>query len=227
MADQGWSNFSGRVAFTPARSARPKSEAELCALVREAASAGKGVRVAGSGHSFTPLVATLGTLLSLDDWQGIESVDSAKRQAVIRAGTVLHALGEPLLAQGLAMRNMGDVDVQALAGAVSTGTHGTGPTLANVSSQVVAARLVLARASARASVPATARLDGARVSLGCWRVLDAHARASCPPTGCTSASGARHRDVSGGARRTGVRTVTSSSGGTRTATSPSRRRCPT
>jgi FAD/FMN-containing dehydrogenase len=166
MADLAWSNFSGRVAFTPSLLARPKSEAELCAVVREATRAGGCVRVAGSGHSFTPLVASSGTLVSLDDWQGIESVDTAKRQAVIRAGTVLHALGEPLLAAGLAMRNMGDVDVQALAGAVSTGTHGTGPTLANVSSQVIAARLVLASGELLELGAGDERLDAARVSLG-------------------------------------------------------------
>ena len=168
MADAVWSNFSARVAFTPGRHSRPKSEAELRALVRDAASAGRGVRVAGSGHSFTPLVQTDGTLLSLDDWQGIESVDSAKRQAVIRAGTVLHALGEPLLAHGLALRNLGDVDVQALAGAVSTGTHGTGPTLANISSQLVGARLVLASGDVLelAADEDAERLDAARVSLG-------------------------------------------------------------
>jgi FAD/FMN-containing dehydrogenase len=168
MADAVWSNFSARVAFTPGRFARPKSETELRALVSDAASAGRGVRVAGSGHSFTPLVQTDGTLVSLDDWQGIESVDTAKRQAVIRAGTVLHALGEPLLAHGLALRNMGDVDVQALAGAVSTGTHGTGPTLANISSQLVGARLVLASGGVLelAADKNAERLDAARVSLG-------------------------------------------------------------
>ena len=168
MAELAWSNFSGRVAFTPKRIARPKSEAELCAVVRQAGAAGHGVRVAGSGHSFTPLVQTRDVLVSLEAWRGIESIDRANARAVIRAGTVLHALGEPLLAQGLAMRNMGDVDVQALAGAVSTGTHGTGPTLANVSSQVVGARLVLASGEVlELSVDTDPeRLDAARVSLG-------------------------------------------------------------
>ena len=75
MAQESWSNFSGRVVFTPQARARPKSEAELCAVVREASRAGSRVRVAGSGHSFTPLVESPGTLVSLDDWQGIESVD--------------------------------------------------------------------------------------------------------------------------------------------------------
>ena len=163
-----WANFSGRVACHPARLARPTSEAELCAAVREAAAAGRGLRVAGTGHSFTPLCATDGTLVSLDDWQGVISLDRVRRRATVRAGTKLHALGEPLLAAGLAMANMGDVDVQALAGAVSTGTHGTGPGLRNVSSQVVGARLVLASGEVLAldAERDPERLAAARVSLG-------------------------------------------------------------
>ncbi len=168
MQSESWTNFSGRVTCKPARLARPRDEAELIEAVRAAAADGRGLRVAGTGHSFTPLCASDGTLVSLDDWQGVIALDRERRQATVRAGTKLHALGEPLLAAGLAMRNMGDVDVQALAGAVSTGTHGTGPTLANVSSQVVGARLVLASGEVLEldadSEPD--RLDAARVSLG-------------------------------------------------------------
>jgi len=165
---EGWTNFSGRVTCKPARLARPKDEAELVAAVRAAAADGRGLRVAGTGHSFTPLVATDGTLVSLDDCQGVLEIDRARAQATVRAGTKLHALGEPLLAAGLAMRNMGDVDVQALAGAVSTGTHGTGPSLSNVSSQVVGARLVLASGEMLELDAGRdrERLDAARVSLG-------------------------------------------------------------
>jgi FAD/FMN-containing dehydrogenase len=168
MADEAWSNFSGRVAFTPRQIARPKSEAELCELVRAAAAAGRTLRVAGTGHSFTPLVETRDVLVSLAEFQGIESIDRARGRAVIRAGTILHALGEPLLAQGLAMRTMGDVDVQALAGAVSTGTHGTGPTLANISSQLLGARLVQPSGEVLEFSGDTDsdRLDAVRVSLG-------------------------------------------------------------
>ena len=164
MAGEGWSNFSGRVAFTPERIARPKSEAELRALVRDAAAASAPCASPAPATRSRRWSRTGGLLLSLDDLQGIASVDLARREAVIHAGTKLHALGEPLLAQGLAMQNMGDVDVQALAGAVSTGTHGTGPTLANVSSQVVGARIVLASgellelaAGDRASTPRASR----------------------------------------------------------------------
>jgi FAD/FMN-containing dehydrogenase len=162
-----WTNFSGRVTCKPACFSRPRDEAELVAAVRAAAADGRGLRVAGTGHSFTPLCVTAGTLVSLDDWQGIEAIDRERAQVTVRAGTKLHALGEPLLAAGLAMRNLGDVDVQALAGAVSTGTHGTGPALANVSSQVVGARLVLASGEVREVSRETPELlDAARVSLG-------------------------------------------------------------
>ena len=163
-----WSNFSGRVDFRPARIARPRTEGELIALVRQASADGRGLRVAGTGHSFTPLCATEGTLVSLDDCRGIVGLDREPALATVCAGTKLHALGEPLLAAGLAMANMGDVDVQALAGAVSTGTHGTGPSLANVSSQLVAARLVGAGGEPfeLAADRDGDRLDAARVSLG-------------------------------------------------------------
>jgi FAD/FMN-containing dehydrogenase len=168
MTEVGWSNFSERVSCNPARIARPASETELAAAVRAAAADGRGLRVAGTGHSFTPLCATDGTLVSLDDWQGITDIDRERGRATVRAGTKLHALGEPLLAAGLAMANLGDVDVQALAGAVSTGTHGTGPTLGSVSSQVVGARLVLASGEVLELVAGrdADRLDAARVSLG-------------------------------------------------------------
>src|SRR5262245_15299066 len=93
-----WNNFSGRVTCEPRRWARPRDESQLIEAVRAAAADGHGLRVAGTGHSFTPLCASHGTLVSLDDWQGIESIDPVTRQAVIRAGTKLHDLGEPLLA---------------------------------------------------------------------------------------------------------------------------------
>jgi FAD/FMN-containing dehydrogenase len=139
-----WSNWSGSVRCSPARLVTPKDEAEIAAEVRGAAADGLRVRVAGTGHSFTPLVATDGVLVSLAGWAGIESCDPERRQATVRAGTTLHVLGEELLGRGLAMENLGDVDVQALGGAIGTGTHGTGPTFGNLSTQVLALRLVTA-----------------------------------------------------------------------------------
>jgi FAD/FMN-containing dehydrogenase len=155
--------------------ATPASEAEVAGLVKQAYTAGTNVRVCGTGHSFVPLCATGDTLLSLDKLAGIESVDAARGEAVIRAGSKLHDLGEPLRAHGLALENQGDVDVQALAGAVSTGTHGTGPALGSISTQVVGVRLVVGDGSiveySRESDPDTFSALG--VALGACGVLTA------------------------------------------------------
>ena len=139
-----WNNWAGNIAATPRQMAQPASEAEVAALMQKAARTRLPVRIVGSGHSFQPLCATDGLLISLDDLQGLVSADSASGLATVWAGTKLHALGAPLLEAGLALENMGDIDRQSVAGAVSTGTHGTGPTLKNLSSQVVGLRLVTA-----------------------------------------------------------------------------------
>jgi FAD/FMN-containing dehydrogenase len=136
-----WQNWSGGVTCTPRQIVAPTDEAALAALVAD----GSGpVRVAGAGHSFTPLCATDGTLVSLDRLTGIVETDAQASTATIWAGTRLHDLGAPLLEAGFSLENMGDIDRQALAGAVSTGTHGTGRTLGNFPSQVVGLTLVLA-----------------------------------------------------------------------------------
>ena len=175
MTVEEWSNWSGRVAFHPTRRAHPASEPAIADAVRDAAAAGLTVRVAGSGHSFTPLVATGGVLLSLDDWQGIESADDAARTATIRAGSKIAALGDGLRAHGLALANQGDVDVQALAGALSTGTHGTGRALGSLSAQIRALRLVTADGSVVVAGDGGDHelLDAARVSIGALGVISA------------------------------------------------------
>ena len=149
MTDAGWTNWSGSVSCTPARIARPEDEQAVAERVREAGREGRSVRVVGTGHSGTPLVATDGLLLSLDALAGIESFDEASCTAWVRAGTKLCDLGDPLLERGAAMHNLGDIDKQALAGAVGTGTHGTGPALGNVSSSIDGVRLVTAEGELR------------------------------------------------------------------------------
>lgn len=165
---EGWSNWSGTVQCRPERVLHPASEAEICAAVRAAAAQGVEVRVAGSGHSHPPLVATSGWLLRLDRCCGIESHDAGSLEARLRAGSVLHDLGEPLRERGLAMENLGDVDVQALGGALGTGTHGTGARLGSLCTQVAGLRIIGADGAAIECSPAeNARLFAAgRLSLG-------------------------------------------------------------
>lgn len=135
-----WRNWSGSVVASPQRRARPRTEAELAALV---ARAGK-VRVVGAGHSFMPLCETDGTLISLADLEGELEVDAETNRVWAPAGWSLSHLTEVLWTKGYALINQGDVNPQSLAGAVSTGTHGTGAGLGSLSTAARAFRLVLA-----------------------------------------------------------------------------------
>lgn len=137
-----WTNWSGSVQCAPTHIVEPQTEAELVAAVRASAAT---VRTRGTGHSFTPLCHTDDLLISLDRYQGVVSVNQDAMTATIRAGTKLYQLGAPLLEAGMAMANMGDIDRQSIAGAISTGTHGTGRTLGSISTQVAALRLITAQ----------------------------------------------------------------------------------
>ena len=137
-----WHNWSGSVTAEPESIRYPATLAEIVAIVRDARARGANVRVVGAGHSFTPLAQTDGVLIGLDRYAGLESADVAARQATVRAGTSIKQLGELLFAHGLAQENLGDIDVQSIAGAISTGTHGTGITLGSISTQVVGLTLI-------------------------------------------------------------------------------------
>lgn len=137
-----WTNWAGNVECAPRVIAVPRDEADAIAIVRAAIRDGVAIRASGAGHSHAPLCASDGALISLDRLAGLLSVDRERGRATIGAGTRITALGEPLLAHGLALANQGDIDVQALAGAISTGTHGTGPSLGSLSTMVRGVRLI-------------------------------------------------------------------------------------
>jgi FAD/FMN-containing dehydrogenase len=177
-----WRNWAGNVRCEPRTRRSARSEAEVVAALRDAAREGLCVRVAGSGHSFSPLVATDGLLLSLEALTGIARHEEATRRVWVRAGTTLHDLGAALHALGLALENLGDVDVQALGGALATGTHGTGRALPNLSARVSGLRVLRADGSLRVlrAEDEPELLAAARVSLGALGVVTA-ARIDCVP----------------------------------------------
>jgi FAD/FMN-containing dehydrogenase len=137
-----WSNWSGRITAEPDRIARPRDEAELVEAVAEASARRQPMRVVGAAHSHSALVPTDGLLIDPSALTGVVDVDARAGVARIRGGTRIVDLGRPLLERGVALRNQGDIDRQAIAGAVATGTHGTGQELQNLSASVVAARIV-------------------------------------------------------------------------------------
>jgi L-gulono-1,4-lactone dehydrogenase len=107
-----------------------------------AAGAGRKVSVAGAGHSFTEAALTDGTMIDLAALSGTIDADPGSGLVRVGGGTVLADLSEELHRLGLAMENLGDIDRQTIAGAISTGTHGTGAKLRNISAQVEAVELV-------------------------------------------------------------------------------------
>ena len=162
-----WRNWAGEQRCAPALIDRPASEAQVVDAVGRAREAGHVLRVAGTGHSFTDAVLTDGHMLHLGAMNRVIDADPATGLVEVEAGITLHELGERLAELGLAMENLGDVDVQSLAGAISTATHGTGARFANVSSQVAAMQLVAADGSVvRCGEGDEDLLRAARVSIG-------------------------------------------------------------
>ncbi|WP_017149987.1 D-arabinono-1,4-lactone oxidase [Bacillus bingmayongensis] len=139
-----WRNWTGNVEGTPQYTMYPKSIQDVTEAVNFAKEKGKRIRVVGSGHSFTPLAQTEEILLSLDELKGILSVDSQSLIVEVWAGTKLSDLGRILQEKGYAQENLGDIDSQSIAGAISTGTHGTGITFGSLATQVVEITAVLA-----------------------------------------------------------------------------------
>ena len=139
-----WTNWSGRWRGKPTALPFIRSEADALAVVREAADAGHTVRVAGAGHSHSPLVPNDGVIVDASGLAGVIHADSTSMRAWVWAGTRIYALGRPLHDAGLGLPNQGDIDQQAIAGAIATGTHGTGIELQNLSASVIGAQLVLA-----------------------------------------------------------------------------------
>lgn len=145
-----WHNWSGNHRAEPEALHFARSEADAAALVRSAADTGRCVRAVGSGHSHADLVANPDIIVDLSGLSGIVKVDAKSQTARVRAGTPIYALGAALHAHGLALHNQGDIDRQTIAGAVATGTHGSGAALQNLSSAVIGARVILADGSVRA-----------------------------------------------------------------------------
>jgi FAD-linked oxidoreductase len=165
-----WHNWSGGQSCRPVMRAAPANETELAEMIAHATGP---VRAVGAGHSFSPLVPTEGTLLTLDRIAGVVSHDAKSHQADVLAGTRLSRMSIELAKHGLAFDNMPDINKQSLAGAVSTSTHGTGAEIGSLSTFLRGLRLVTASGEI---VDCDARTkpevyQAARVSLGALGIL--------------------------------------------------------
>jgi L-gulonolactone oxidase len=170
-----WRNWAGNVSARPAREVAPASVEELCAAVRRAAEDGLRVKAVGTGHSFTSIAATDGMLIRPQLLTGIRDIDREAGTVTVEAGTPLKRLNIALAREGLSLTNMGDIMEQTVAGAVGTGTHGTGRDSASLAAQIRALELVTADGSV---LTCSARENpdvfaAARIGLGALGVVSA------------------------------------------------------
>lgn len=157
----------------PSEFAQPATIEELAEVVRANTKNGRTIRVAGSGHSHSAIVATDGILISMGKIRGLREVDAESGEVSVWAGTTLRDLGPLLHEHGLAMANLGDTDAQTVSGAISTATHGTGITLGSLSSQVIGLDLITAAGETVACSETQNRetFKAAQVGLGCLGII--------------------------------------------------------
>lgn len=169
-ATSNWQNWSKSLPPSKAQVHTPENVETLSTLVTSHSS---GVRPVGAGHSWMPLVPSKTAIVKLDHFAGVGEIDGETQQAWLGAGGRLHDLSPALADKGYAFRNLGDIDVQTLAGATSTGTHGTGETLQALAAEIQGLRLVTGTGEhIEISTTENAKwLDGGRVALGALGVL--------------------------------------------------------
>jgi len=135
-------NWGRTVAFLPKAIVQPRREPEIVELIQRAAEERQPIRVMGAGHSWTPLIETPGYLLRLDKLQGLISVRPTRSEATLWAGTRLYKATRLLWKEGFSLANQGDIDRQSVAGAFSTGTHGTGKVFGVLATQATHYRFI-------------------------------------------------------------------------------------
>lgn len=176
-----WENWAKNVAVHPRSMARPGSLDETRRIVRDAAQRGESVRAVGAGHSFAPVCDTAGTLLDLSLLTGLESIDPASGDATLLAGTPVHTIGPLLSSADRALANQGDIDRQAIAGAIATGTHGTGRAAGSFSAQITALELISPEGDLLTlDVGDVNRFPAARLALGMLGIISRVTLATVP-----------------------------------------------
>lgn len=140
-------NWAGNVKGDYENYFQPTSENEIIQLVKKAASGNKKIKLVGAAHSWSALALPTHYLINLDKYKQVLNIDKKQKQITVQAGIRLKELNVILYENGLSLANLGSVSEQSVAGAISTGTHGTGITYGNLSTQMIGLKLILADGS--------------------------------------------------------------------------------
>ncbi|MCC9309253.1 FAD-binding protein [Kitasatospora sp. RB6PN24] len=171
-----WTNWAGNQSAEPSRVVTPASTEELAEAVKQAGAEGRTVKAVGSGHSFTAIAAAGdGVLVRPEGLTAVRELDRQAGTVTVESGLPLAGLNRLLAAAGLSLTNMGDIEVQTVAGATSTGTHGTGRDSGSLAAQIRALEIVLADGSVRrcSATEEPELFQGARLGLGALGVISA------------------------------------------------------
>lgn len=172
MSRRAFTNWSRHHRCWPARWSRPDSVEAVAEALAAARAEGLRVKVVGSGHSWSDIACSDGVMLELDGLRGVMAIDRAAMTVTVAGGTTLEALNEALDSKGLALPSLGSISKQTVAGAISTGTHGTGLNIGSLSALVTALTLVDASGRVHQLSAADGDLfEAARVGLGALGVI--------------------------------------------------------
>ncbi|WP_407543187.1 FAD-binding protein (plasmid) [Deinococcus radiomollis] len=140
MPKQREVNWGGNVTYQAARVQHPETLGELSRLVRHA----DRVRILGTRHTFNTLPDSTGDLISLRSFDQILSLDQEDRTVTLQGGVQYSELGQFLHANGYALGNLPSLPHLSVAGACSTGTHGSGVRHQGLASAVLSLELLTA-----------------------------------------------------------------------------------
>jgi xylitol oxidase len=161
------STWSDSYVFQAPRVARPTSLAELQQLVAGA----DRVRALGSRHSFTALADTDGLLVDMTDCTAAPELDLVRREVTVAGGVTLGALASALAEQGWALPTLPSLPHITVAGAVATGTHGSGERVGSLAAGVSALEVVGASGELRRVRRGDSDFEGQVVALGALGVV--------------------------------------------------------
>jgi len=138
---QRWTNWGKNQSAVTKGIISPSSEDEIINLIGRGVANRWKIRPVGSSHSFSPICVTDGLVMQLNAFNQILNVDREQLQITVGAGITLANLNTELENLGMALPNLGDIDSQTLAGAIATGTHGTGRQYSSISAAVIGLRI--------------------------------------------------------------------------------------
>ncbi|KAH6573453.1 hypothetical protein BASA62_002980 [Batrachochytrium salamandrivorans] len=180
LQNQTFQNWAKTFSCEPELVLMAKTEDDVVQAIALARQRSLKLRVVGSGHSPSDISCTNGIMLNIDALNAVTKIDVETRQITIGAGIKLHQLNELLDRLGWALPNLGSISEQSIAGAISTGTHGTGIDFGVLAAMVLELELITASGE-KHTASRTVAPDlflAALCSLGCLGVITQHLRSA-------------------------------------------------